>query len=117
VADPPFGQNDSSNLDIVNYSLVKQVASTGGRSFMTYRADLLNTGTPIPSALLARLSSLDSSSIQVVGPGELNFASAPAGRPVPGSNTFTILTDPAVPLDSSKLSWAYYPRRSVPPRR
>src|ERR1017187_9236940 len=31
-----------SNLDIVNYSLVRQTAVTGTQSYMTYRADLLN---------------------------------------------------------------------------
>jgi hypothetical protein len=84
---------------------------------MTYKADLLNTGQTIRSPLIARLSSLDPSSVQVVGQGELNFASAPSDSQVASSNTFTILTDPAVPLDFSKLSWAYYSRRSVPPRR
>src|ERR1039457_6156743 len=34
-----------SNLDIVNYSLVRQTAVTGTQSYMTYRADLLNRGT------------------------------------------------------------------------
>jgi hypothetical protein len=84
---------------------------------MTYRADLLNTGTTIPSPIIARLTSLDPSSVQVAGQGELNFASAPTNTQVAGSNTFTILTDPTAPLDFSKLSWAYYSRRNVPPRR
>jgi len=84
---------------------------------MTYRTDLLNTGTTIPSPIIARLTSLDPSSVQVAGQGELNFASAPTNTQVAGSNTFTILTDPTAPLDFSKLSWAYYSRRNVPPRR
>jgi len=84
---------------------------------MTYRADLLNTGTPIQSPLIARLSSLDPSSVQVVGQDELNFASAPANSQVASNNTFTILTDATTSLDFSKLSWAYYSGRSVPPRR
>ena len=96
---------------------MSQVASTGTQSYMTYRTDLLNTGTTIPSPIIARLTSLDPSSVQVVGQGELNFASAPTNTQVAGSNTFTILTDPTAPLDFSKLSWAYYSRRNVPPRR
>ena len=115
--DPPPGRDVSSNLGIVSYSLVGQVASTGTLSYLTYRADLLNTGTTILSPLIARLSSLDPSSVQVVGQGELNFASAPANSQIASSNTFTILTDPAVPLDFSKLSWAFHSRRSVPPTR
>lgn len=107
----------SQDLAIVNYSLVRQVATAGTQSYMTYRADLLNTGAPIPSPLIARLSSLNPSSVQVVGQGELNFASAPANSQIASSNTFTILTDPTVPVDFSSLSWAYYSRRSVPSRR
>ena len=104
-----------SNLEIVNYSLVSQVRGTGTRSYMTYRADMLNKGTTILSPLMAKLESLDRSSVRVVGQGQLNFASAPAKSPVASSNTFTILTDPAVPLDASKLSWAFYSVRNVPP--
>jgi hypothetical protein len=61
------------------------------------------------------LSSLDPSSIQVVGQGELNFVSAPANSQVASSNTFTILTNPAVPLDFSKLGWTYQSTRSISP--
>lgn len=115
--DPPSGGGgDFGSLSIVSYSLVSQGASTGTRLYMTYRADLLNTGTPISSPLIARATSLDLS-VQVVGQGELSFPSAPANSQVVSSNTFTILADPTLPLDFSKLSWAYYSRRSVPPRR
>src|ERR1017187_4447110 len=45
--DPPSGGGDNfGSLSIVSYSLVSQGASTGTRLYMTYRADLLNTGTP-----------------------------------------------------------------------
>jgi len=104
------------NLVIVNYSLVSQVASTGTRSYMTYRADMLNTGMTPLGPVIARLTSLDST-VEVVGQGELNFAPMPDNSQVASSNTFTILTDRSVPLDFSKLSWEYYSRRSVPPRR
>jgi hypothetical protein len=106
-------------LAIDSYSLVSQVAATGAQSYMTYRADLLNSGKTILNPLIAMLSSLDPS-IRVVGSGVLDFASAPANSQVTSSNTFTILTDPTVPLDFSKLSWSYYSKRSVPsapPRR
>ncbi len=116
VQGPP-GQGSLAHLDVVNYSLVSEVASTGGRSYITYRADLVNAGATIRSPLIARLTSLDPFNVQVMGQGELNFPSAPANSQVVSSNTFTILADPAAPLDFSKLSWAYYSRRSVPPRR
>jgi hypothetical protein len=111
---PP--QLPGQDLDIVNYSLVSQVAVAGthAQSYMTYRADLLNTGTPILSPVTAKLTSLDPS-VQVVGKGALSFASASANSPVASSNTFTILTNPAVPLDFSKLSWTYQSTRSISP--
>ena len=105
------------NLGIVNYSFVSQVAATATHSYVTYRADLLNTGTTTMRPLIAILTSLDPSSVQVVGQGALNFASAPANSQVASSNTFTILTDDAVPLDFSKLQWTFHSSRSVPPRR
>jgi hypothetical protein len=114
---PPPDGSASPNLGIVNYSLVSQVAATDTRSYMTYRANLLNSGAKTLGPVMAMLSSLDPSSVQVVGRSELNFASAPPFGQVASSNTFTILTDPTVPLDFSKLSWTYYSRRSVPPER
>jgi hypothetical protein len=111
----PFPGGGAENLRIVNYSLVSQVA-TGTQSYVTYRADLLNTGTAV-GPMIARLTSLDTSSVQVMGQGELSFEPAPANSQVTSSNTFTILTDPTVPLDFSKLNWTFHSRRSMPPRR
>jgi hypothetical protein len=65
--------------------------------------------------IVATLTSLDPSSVQVVGQGALNFASAPPSSQVTSSNTFTVLTNPAVPLDFSKLGWTYQSRRSIRP--
>lgn len=107
--------NPFTSLDMVNYSLVRQVAVTGTQSYMTYRADLLNTGRTTMGPMTASLTSLDPSSIQVIGQGELNFASAPANGRVASSSTFTVLTNPAVPLDFSKLSWTYQSTRSISP--
>ena len=102
-----------SNLDIVNYSLVRQTAVTGTQSYMTYRADLLNTGTTTMGPITASLTSLDPSSARVMGQGALNFAPAPANSQVASSSTFTVLTNPTVPLDFSKLSWTYQSTRSI----
>jgi hypothetical protein len=105
------------DLKVVNYSLVSQVATTGTQSYMTYQADLLNAGTTGVGPVIARLSSLVPSAIQVVGQGELNFAPTPAYGQAPSSNTFTVLADPTAPLDFSMLSWTYYSSRSIPARR
>jgi hypothetical protein len=106
-----------ANLDMVNYSLVRQTAVTGTQSYMTYRADLLNTGKTTMGPITASLTSLDPSKVQVIGQGELNFASAPANSQAASSSTFTVLTNPAVPLDFSKLSWTYESTRSISPGR
>jgi len=79
-----------TNLDIVNYSLVRQIAVTGTQSYMTYRADLLNMGTTTMGPITASLTSLDPSSARVMGQGALNFASAPANSEAASSSTFTV---------------------------
>jgi hypothetical protein len=113
---PPGTAGDPfSGLSIVNYSLVSQVPGTSTQSYMKYRADLLNTGKTTMGPIVATLTSLDPSGVQVVGQGALNFASAPPKSPVASSNTFTVLTNPAVPLDFSRLSWTYQSRRSIRP--
>ena len=117
TAQPQQSQNGLPSLAIVNYSLVSQVAATGSRSYMTYRADLLNPSPAAIGPIVATLTSLDPSSIQVVGQGALNFAPVQANGQVASSNTFTILTNPTVPLDSSKLNWTYHSRRNMPPTR
>jgi hypothetical protein len=111
------GGNPFTSLDIVNYSLVRQVAVTGTQSYMTYRADLLNRGTTAMGPITASVTSMDPSRFVVVGQGALNFAAAPANGQVAGSGTFTILADPAVPVDFSKLRWTYQSTRSISPGR
>ena len=68
-------------------------------------------------AFFAVWASASAAAIQVVGQGELRFGPAVANRQVTAANTFTVLVDPTRPLDFSKLSWTYYSKRSVPPRR
>jgi hypothetical protein len=102
----------SPNLQVVNYSLVRQAAATGTQLYVTYRADLLNLGPRAMGPLAAILTSLSPSKMQVVGQGALEFPSAPAYSQVASSNTFTILTDPSIPFDSSKLSWTFESMRS-----
>jgi hypothetical protein len=104
-------------VDVVNYSLVRQTAVTGTQSYMTYRADLRNRRTTAMGPITASVTSLDASTIRVVGQGRLKFAAAPANGQAAGSGTFTILADPAVPVDFSKLRWTYQSTRSISPGR
>jgi len=90
---------------------------TGTQSYMTYRADLRNRRTTAMGPITASVTSLDASTIRVVGQGRLKFAAAPANGQVAGSGTFTILADPAVPVDFSKLRWTYQSTRSISPGR
>jgi hypothetical protein len=106
-----------SSLEIVNYSLVRQIAISATQSYMTYRANLLNTGTTAMGPITASVASLAPSSVQVMGQGALNFASAPGNSQATSSETFTVLTNPAVPFDASTLSWTYQSTRSMSPGR
>src|ERR1700676_4135307 len=97
-----FGQ-----LSITNYQLVSQQNMGPTRTNFTYRADLVNTGGPLGSAT-ATLTSADPFSIRTVpGQDTLQFAPVPANSQVTSSNTFTILADPSVPIDFTKLQWAF----------
>jgi hypothetical protein len=109
------GGNPFTSLDIVNYSLVRQVAVTGTQSYMTYRADLLNRGTTAMGPITASVTSMDPSRFVVVGQGALNFAAVPADGQIAGSGTFTILANPAAPFDFSKLNWTFQSTRSMSP--
>jgi len=104
------------HLKIVNYSLVSQQATAGTRAYLTYRADLLNGDTKL-GPIVAKVTSLDPSHVQVVGRGVLNFAPMPANGQATSDNTFTIMTDAAVPLNFSMLSWTFESARSVTPKR
>jgi len=118
VANSPLtggGGTDLPALAIANYSLVHQVATQGKRSYMTYRADLLNAGTTNVGPITASATSLDASALQVVGQGTLTFAGAPANGQVTSRKTFTILTDPNLPPDFSKLKWTIQSTRSIKP--
>jgi len=92
---------------ITNYQIVSRQAAAGKQSFITYRADLINPGNAFGS-VTATLTSLDPFSVRVVpGQGSLMFAPVPANSQVTSGNTFTILTDPTVPLDLTKLQWTF----------
>lgn len=109
------GGGSLPTLEIVNYSLVRTMAAKGTKSYMTYRADLLNVGTTNVGPITAAAKSLDPSTIQVVGQATLSFAPAPANSQVASTNTFTILADPNLSPDFSKLKWNIQSSRSIRP--
>lgn len=94
-------------MTIVNYKVVSTQMAAGGRSSMAYQADLVNPG-PVVSAVIATLESLDPFAIRVV-PGQeaLKFGAVGTGGRVTSKNTFTVIADPDVPLDISKLRWTF----------
>jgi hypothetical protein len=114
------GPGSLADAEIVNYSLVSQQAAAGMQRYVTFRADLRNAGTILDS-VTATLTSLDPANVRVVPEqGTLNFAFLPANGQVTSSNTFTILTNSAVPFDFSKLQWTFHAKREIPiprPRR
>ena len=99
-------QCTAGELGISNYSFVGQQAAAEGHTYITYRADLLNTGAA-RGAMTATLTSMDPGVQVVSGQGTLNFVTAPTNSQVTSSNTFTIMTDPGVPFDFSNLKWTF----------
>ena len=111
------GGGQGGRLVIANYSLVGQQAAGDGQSSLTYRADLLNGGPALGSVTATLLTGPDGSSVGAArGQPTLHFAEAPANSQVTSSNTFTILADPTVPVDFSKLRWAFRSRQGLPTR-
>ena len=101
-------------VEIVDYAFVSEAAATGTKRYVTYRADLLNLGNEDLGPLTVSLNSLDAS-LQVVGQGALEFPPTPANGRVTSGNTFSLLIDPSVPLDFSKLKWKFRSSRSLAP--
>ena len=100
-----FGQG-SSPLSIVNYRFVSEQRSTRTDWFVTYRADVANTGLP-RSGVTATVTSLTPNIQVVAGQGTLHFGPIPANSQVTSLDTFTILVDRTVPFDFASLRWAF----------
>ena len=97
----------AAGLSITNYQVVGQQSAAGKLSYVTYRADLLNSGSALGS-VTAKVSTVDPFTVRVVpGQDALQFSPVPANTQVTSLNTFTILTDSTVPFDSSKLQWSF----------
>jgi hypothetical protein len=101
------GRAAGQNLSIANYQLVSTQANSQTQSYVTYRANLVNSGPALQSAT-ATVSSLDPTNIRVM-PSEstLSFTNIAANGQVTSSNTFTLLINSSIPLNTSRLSWTF----------
>jgi hypothetical protein len=107
-------QDRSPDVWVANYELVSKQATAGTQSYITYRGYLVNPGPGLAS-VTATLATLDPFSVRVLpGLGTLNFAPVPTHAYVASTNTFTILADPTVPFDSSKLQWTFQTAAGLP---
>ena len=101
VCSAVFGQS----LSITNYQIVSQ--DTNRRTInVTYRADLVNTGTGLET-LTATVASLNPNVQVTPGQDTLQFGPVPANSQVTSSNTFTLQLSNAAPVDFSQLRWTF----------
>jgi hypothetical protein len=102
------------SLTIVGYQFVSEQPAAANKLFVTYGADLINTGGALGS-VTATASSLNPFAI-ILAPGEdtLEFKPVPANSQVASTNTFTILVDPTAPFDFSKLQWTFQTKPALP---
>jgi hypothetical protein len=103
---PLPGQAAGVGFSVIDYHLVSQQRYSREQWFLTFTADLANTGAS-QSGVTARVASL-SSSVQVVsGQDVLHFAPVPANSTVTSADTFTVLVDGSPSLDFTNLSWSF----------
>ena len=104
---PPdaLGQG-SQGLSIGNYQFVSEQRSTRTQWFVTYRAELQNTGSA-RTGVTATVTSLGLNIQTVPGQSTLHFPAVPANGRVNSIDTFTILVDRSVPFDFAKLQWSF----------
>jgi hypothetical protein len=101
-----FGQTPGPTLSISNYQFVSEQRFSQSESYVTYRAELQNTGTA-RTAVTASASS-STPAVQVVpGQGTIHFSPVPANGRVLSSDTFTILVDRTIPFDFAVLQWNF----------
>ena len=103
----PSVASAQGTLAITNYQFVSEQRSTRTEWFVTYRADVVNTGLP-RTGLTATVSSLTPATVKVVaGQNTLHFGSVPTGTPVTSTDTFTILVDRSFPFEFANLQWVF----------
>jgi len=97
----------SQGLYITNYQVVGQLPGSGTQSIITYRADVVNPGVPLPS-LTATVTTLNPFSARPVpGQSTLTFPFIPRNGQVTSANTFTLTVDNAQPFSFSNLQWTF----------
>ncbi len=97
------GQTYSVN----NYVFVSEQTISITQSYVTYKADLVNTGKP-EATVKAVATSLNPSSFTVVsGQDTLLFGPVPGNGKVTSSNTFTLRVNRAIPFDFANVQWTF----------
>ncbi len=101
-----FGQ--AQGLSIANYELVSEVQVAAPNIEVTYRAEVVNTGSAALPPMVGTVTSLAPASIRVVpGAGTLNFPAVSANGEVTSSNTVTFLVIGGAQIDFSQLQWSF----------
>ena len=101
-------------LSITNYRMVNVQSAALGMVYKTYQADLLNMGLPVGS-VHASVATLDPFALRIVpGLDTLSFAPVPYDTEVASTSAFTVVTDPTVPVDFSKLQWTFQETAASP---
>jgi len=102
-----LAQGATPNLSITNYQLVSEQRTTRTLSNVTYRADLVNTGSALAS-VTATLTGLVPGVTLVSGQSNtLHFAPVPANNQITSSDSFVVQVDRTVVVDFSKLVWTF----------
>ena len=97
------GQTYSVN----NYVFVSEQTISITQSYVTYKADLVNTGKP-EATVKAVATSLNPSSFTLVsGQDTLLFGPVPGNGKVTSTNTFTLRVNRAVPFDFANVQWTF----------
>ena len=95
-----------TELSIGNYQFVSEQRLTRTQWFVTYKAELTNTGGA-RAGVTASLSSLVPTVKVVDGQGSLHFAPVPANSKVWSTDSFTILVDRSVAFTFANLQWLF----------
>lgn len=100
-----LGQVTSSDLSIdTNYTFVGQARYTRNQWYVTYRAELKNSGSALPS-VVARVKSVSPNVVIVPEQDTVHFGPVPANGTISSADTFTILVDRTVAFSWSNVQW------------
>ena len=103
---PALGQGGTSSFSVTNYQFVSQQRYDVTHWYVTYSADLVNSGPALPGVTATVTSA--ASSVQVVAnQGTLHFAPVAANSQVHSSDSFTLLVDRSIAFDWSQVQWAF----------